>query len=66
LSARAVDFTSINVAADPDGLAQLQELGVRTVPVVARGNDYVMGLSLRDVGAFLGLDDQGPSMLPPR
>jgi ABC-type hemin transport system substrate-binding protein len=65
LSARAVDYTSINVAADPDGLTQLRELGVRTVPVVAKGKDYVMGLSLRDVGAFLGLDDQGPGMLPP-
>ena len=65
MSARAVDFQSINVAADPDGLAQLQKLGVRTVPVVARGARYVMGLSLRDVGEFLGLDDQGPGMLPP-
>ena len=65
MSARAVDFQSINIAADPDGLAQLRELGVRTVPVVAKGNDYVMGLSLRDVGEFLGLNDQGPGMLPP-
>ena len=65
MSARAVDFQSINVAADPDGLAQLRELGVRTVPVVAKGARYVMGLSLRDVGEFLGLDDQGPGMLPP-
>lgn len=64
MSARAVDFQSINIAADPDGLAQLQALGVRTVPVVAKGNDYVMGLSLRDVGAFLGLEDQGAGMLP--
>ena len=65
MSARAVDFTSINIAADPDGLAQLQALGPRTVPVVARGDDYVMGLSLRDVGEFLGLDDLGPGMLAP-
>lgn len=65
MSARAVDFQSINVAADPDGLAQLQQLGVRTVPVVAKGMRYVMGLSLRDVGEFLGLDEQGPGMLPP-
>ena len=65
MSARAVDFQSINIAADPDGLAQLQKLGVRTVPVVAKGERYVMGLSLRDVGDFLGLDEQGPGMLPP-
>ncbi|MBT6909513.1 MAG: NrdH-redoxin [Rhodospirillaceae bacterium] len=65
MSARAVDFQSINIAADPDGLAQLRELGVRTVPVVAKGAEYVMGLSLRDVGSFLGLDDEGAGMLPP-
>ena len=65
MSARSVDFTSINIAADPDGLAQLRALGPRAVPVVARGDDYVMGLSLRDVGEFLGLDDLGPGMLAP-
>ncbi|MDE0942162.1 MAG: DinB family protein [Alphaproteobacteria bacterium] len=65
LSARAVDFKSINVAADPDGLAQLQALGARTVPIVAKGAEFVMGLSLRDVGAFLGLDDEGAGILPP-
>ncbi len=65
MTARAVDYQSINVAADADGLAQLQALGARTVPVVAKGNEFVMGLSLRDVGEFLGLDNQGPGMLPP-
>ncbi len=65
MSARAVDFKSINVVADPDGLAQLHQLGVRTVPVVAKGERYVIGQSLREVGAFLGLDDQGADILAP-
>ena len=65
MSARAVDFESINIVADPDGLARLQQLGARTVPVVAKGDRYVMGQSLRDVGALLGLDDEGTGMLPP-
>lgn len=65
MSARAVDFKSINIAADPDGLAALYQLGVRTVPVVAKGERYVIGQSLREVGAFLGLDEEGVSILPP-
>ncbi|MBL6953575.1 MAG: DinB family protein [Alphaproteobacteria bacterium] len=65
MSARAVDYQSINVAGNPDGMAQLQALGARSVPVVAKGDDFIIGQSLRDVGAFLGLDDQGASILPP-
>jgi hypothetical protein len=65
LSARAVDFQSINVAGDGDGLAQLQALGARSVPVVAKGDDFVIGQSLREVGAFLGLADEGASILQP-
>jgi hypothetical protein len=65
LSARAVDYQSINVAGDGDGLAQLQALGARSVPVVAKGDDFIIGQSLREVGAFLGLDDEGVSLLSP-
>ncbi|MDP7549523.1 MAG: NrdH-redoxin, partial [Alphaproteobacteria bacterium] len=65
MSARAVDFQSINVAGDGDGLAQLQALGARSVPVVAKGDDFVIGQSLREVGAFLGLADEGASILQP-
>ena len=46
-------------------MSQLQDLGVRTVPVVAKGDEYVLGLSLQEVGAFLGLDDQVSTMLGP-
>ena len=46
-------------------MAQLQALGARSVPVVAKGNEFIIGQSLRDVGAFLGLDEQGADILPP-
>ena len=65
MSARAVDFQSINIAAEGDGLAQLQALGARSVPVVAKGNEFVIGQSLRDVAAFLGLEAEGVRQLPP-
>jgi hypothetical protein len=65
LSARAVDYQSINVAGNPDGMAQLQALGARSVPVVAKGDEFVIGQSLRDVGAFLGLDAEDAGILAP-
>src|SRR5919198_975524 len=60
-----VDYESINVSARPEAMAELAELGVRTVPVVARGKDYVFAQELADVSAFVGrkVDFQ---RLPPR
>src|SRR5438067_2434787 len=49
-----VDFESINVSARPEAMEELRELGVRTVPVVARGKDYVFAQELADVSAFVG------------
>ena len=39
-------------------------LGLRTVPVVARGGDYIFGQSLRDVAGFLGIAMDGDGPLP--
>lgn len=55
LAARGVPFTSINVLDDPAALAQLQALGARSVPVVARGGSFVYGQELADVARFVGL-----------
>src|SRR5438874_7596952 len=49
-----VDYESINVSARPEAMEELRELGVRTVPVVARGKDYVFAQELADVSAFIG------------
>jgi glutaredoxin/uncharacterized damage-inducible protein DinB len=49
-----VDFESINVSARPEAMEELRTLGVRTVPVVARGKDYVFAQELADVSAFVG------------
>ena len=64
MSARAVDYESINIVASAEGLAQLHRLGVRNVPIVAKGDRYVTGLNLRDVDAFLGLDEETTIILP--
>jgi glutaredoxin len=55
LRERRIEFESINVREDPRALARLTELGVRTVPVVARGSAFVLGQDLDDVARFVGV-----------
>jgi glutaredoxin/uncharacterized damage-inducible protein DinB len=49
-----VEYQSINVSARPEAMEELRALGVRTVPVVARGREYVFAQELADVSAFIG------------
>lgn len=55
----------IDVANDPGGREQLLKLGVRNVPVVAKGENYVFGQNLEDVAEFVGLQGTGHKPLPP-
>ena len=41
------------------------KLGVRNVPVVSRGENYVFGQNLEDVAEFVGLQGTGHKPLPP-
>ncbi len=54
LARLGVDYESINVSARPQAMAELYELGVRSVPVVARGREYVFAQELADVSRFIG------------
>ncbi len=56
LSSHGIDFESINVHGNAEGMEQLQRLGARSVPVVARGERFVFAQSLADVVQFLDLD----------
>lgn len=56
LNRHGIDYESINVHGNPDGLAQLQALGVRSVPVVSVGSKYTLCQSFDDVIRFLGLN----------
>jgi hypothetical protein len=49
---------------DPDGREKLLKLGVRNVPVVARGEQFVFGQNLEDVAEFVGLQGTGHTPLP--
>ncbi len=54
LAGLGVEFESINVSARPEAMDELRSLGVRTVPVVARGKEYVFAQELADVSQFIG------------
>jgi len=56
LGAAGVPFESINVRTHPGAAAELARLGVRAVPVVARGDAYVLGQDLDEVARFVGID----------
>jgi len=56
LRERGVDFASVNVRADPAAMPRLQALGVRSVPVLVRGEEFVYGQDLATVARFLGVD----------
>ncbi|HZX84857.1 MAG TPA: DinB family protein [Reyranella sp.] len=63
LSVRAIDFVSVNVLEDPAGMAELERLGVRSVPVLSRGDQYTFGQSTRQIVDFLGLTEKsGPEL----
>ena len=50
---------------DAAGLAELQRLGARSVPVLSRGDDYVFAQNIAHVVKFLGLTEAtGPALSP--
>jgi len=50
---------------DAGGRDKLRALGVRNVPVVAKGSAFVFGQNLEDVAEFVGLHGTGHTPLPP-
>ena len=60
-----MNFIAVDVLNDREGLERLLELGVRKVPVVARGGQFVFGQNLETVAAFVGVRGTGHVPLPP-
>ncbi|MCA3149861.1 MAG: NrdH-redoxin, partial [Rhodocyclaceae bacterium] len=50
-----MEFDIIDIFNDPAGLAELTALGAKTTPVVARGDQWVLGQVIPEVAKFLGL-----------
>jgi hypothetical protein len=62
---RAIEFDSINVLTDPDGVTELRRLGARSIPVLSRGDDWVFAQNIGHVVKFLGLNEKtGPVLSP--
>ena len=55
LREHALEFESINVREHPDAMASLAARGVRSVPVIVRGDDLVLGQNIDEVAAFVGV-----------
>lgn len=66
LAKQGIEFESINVHENPEGMAQLQALGARSVPVVSLGDRYTLCQSFGDVVKFLDLKTKLMEPLPPQ
>jgi hypothetical protein len=60
-----VDFIAVDILNDREALERLLKLGVRKVPVVAKGDQFVFGQNLEAVAEFVGLRGTGHTPLPP-
>jgi glutaredoxin len=64
LTKHGVAFVSVNVLEDKDGFAELEALGIRSVPIVRRGKDWANGQVLGDVARVAGVAWGGAQVLP--
>ncbi len=65
LTVREIEFDSIDIQSHPTGMQQLAELGAKSVPVVAKGTDWVFAQSLGDVADLLEIEfDVKPKLSP--
>jgi glutaredoxin len=55
LREHSIGFESINVRADAGALATLEARGVRSVPVLVRGDEFVLGQDIDEVARFVGV-----------
>jgi glutaredoxin len=60
-----VPFQSVNVLENEEGFSELEALGVRLVPIVARGTVWANGAVFRDVAKVAGFEYGGHEMLTP-
>jgi glutaredoxin len=64
LTKHGVPFVSVNVLEDRDAFQELATLGIRSVPIIRRGEDWANGQVLRDVARVAGIAWGGAQVLP--
>ena len=65
LLAKGIGFESINVLENDKGFRDLEALGLKIVPIVARGDAWAHGADFRKVAEVAGFEWHGHDMLPP-
>jgi glutaredoxin len=65
LTKHGVPFVSVNVLEDKSAFEELAALGIRSVPIIRRGEDWANGQVLRDVARVAGIQWGGNQVLPP-
>ena len=60
-----VPFVSINALEDQAGMDELAKIGVRRVPIAARGRHWVDGQVLKDLARIAGVASDGGPVLAP-
>lgn len=65
LTRHAIGFESINVRESPAAIDRLAALGARSVPVVARGTDWVYAQDLNALAMFVGIREERRSLPVP-
>lgn len=65
LTERGIAHRVVDVGKDPEGMKELLALGVRHVPIVAMGKDFVYAQNLEDVANFVGVELGALRCLPP-
>ena len=60
-----MDFIAVDILTDHEAFDKLLKLGIRKVPVVAKGDRFVLGRNLETVAEFVGVRGPGHTPLPP-
>jgi hypothetical protein len=62
---RAIEFKSVNVLTDSEGLQALRDLGARSVPILSRGDEWIFAQNIGHVVKFLDLKEATGPLLSP-
>lgn len=65
LTQRGIRYRSVNVHATPEAVEHLASIGVKSVPVVERGDAFVMPQNLDELASFLGVAEPRPRLALP-
>lgn len=62
LASHGIPYDSVNVLDGDEGMAALQALGARSVPVVSKGREFVFAQNLSDLAAFVGVEREARTL----